>query len=71
MYTSLYRLLMNDNTSAVMRVVIDNFNMTAKEMERLWAEQDKYINLLESQLRKSEEKVQMFRFKVIQKKTPC
>ena len=59
---------MNDNTSAVMRVVIENFDMTAKEMERLWTEQDKYINLLESQLRQSEEKVQMFRFKVIQKK---
>ena len=66
---------MNVDTSAVMRVVIENFNMTAKEMERLWAEQDKYINLLESQLRQSKKKVkkesqrvQMFRSKVIKKK---
>ena len=48
-----------------MRVVIENFNMTACEVERQWALQDKYIDLLESQLRQSEEKVQMFRFKVI------
>ena len=40
-----------------MRVVIENFDMTACEVERLWAEQDKYIDLLESQLRQSEEKV--------------
>ena len=60
---------LNIDTSAVMRVVIDNFNMMAKEMERQWAEQDKYINM-ESQLRQSEEKVkkesqQVFRLKVI------
>ena len=40
-----------------MRVVIKNFNMTASEMERRWAEQDNYINFLENQLRQSEEKV--------------
>lgn len=58
-----------------MRVVIENFDMTAREVERLWAEQDKYIDLLESQLRESEEKVrkeskraQMFKWKVIKKK---
>ena len=58
-----------------MRVVIKNFNMTASEMERRWAEQDNYINLLENQLRESEEKVKkesqrvkMFRWKVIKKK---
>ena len=58
-----------------MRVVIKNFNMTASEMERRWAEQDNYINFLENQLRQSEEKVkkerqraQMFRWKVIKKK---
>ena len=39
-----------------MRVVIKDFNMTASEVERLWAEQDNYIDLLESQLRQSEEK---------------
>ena len=66
---------MNVDTSAVMRVVIENFNMTAKEMERRWAMQDNYINLLETQLRQSEEKVRkesqrvkMFRCKVIRKK---
>ena len=66
---------MNVDTSAVMRVVIENFNMTAKEMERLWAMQDNYINLLETQLRQSEEKfrkesqrVKMFRCKVIRMK---
>ena len=48
---------MNVDTSAVMRVVIKNFNMTASEMARVWAQQDKYIDLLESQLRQSEEKV--------------
>ena len=66
---------MNVDTSAVMRVVIENFNMTAKEMERLWAMQDIYINLLETQLRQSEEqvgkesmRVKMFRCKVIRMK---
>ena len=49
--------------------------MTAKEMERLWVMQDNYINLLETQLRQSEEKVRkesqrvkMFRCKVIRMK---
>ena len=41
----------------VVRVVNDNFDMTAGEMSRLWAEQDKYIDLLESRLREGEEKV--------------
>ena len=47
-----YKLLIfpkNIDTSAVMRVVIKDFNMTASELERLWAEQDNYIDLLESQ----------------------
>ena len=68
-------ILMNVDTSAVMRVVIENFNMTASEMARVWAQQDEYIDLLESQLRKSEEnlrkesqRMQMFRWKVIKKK---
>ena len=59
-----------------MRVVIKNFNMTASEVERLWAEQDKYIDLLESQLRQSEEqgrkkwsqREQMLTMEVIRKK---
>ena len=65
----------NIDTSVVMRVVIENFNMTASEMARVWAQQDEYIDLLESQLRKSEEnlrkesqRMQMFRWKVIKKK---
>ena len=41
----------------VVRVVVDNFDMTAGEMSRLWVEQDKYIDLLESRLREGEEKV--------------
>ena len=49
--------IMNADTSAVMRVIIKNFNMTASEMARVWAQQDKYIDLLESQLGQSEEKV--------------
>jgi len=39
------------------RLVLDNFDMTAGEMSRLWAEQEKYIDLLESRLREGEEKV--------------
>ena len=35
-----------------MRVTIDHFTMTAQEMSRLWADQDKYIDLLESRLEK-------------------
>ena len=57
-----------------MRVVIENFDMTTSEVERLWAEQDKYIELLESQLSQSEEKVrkesqrvQRFQTKVIRR----
>ena len=59
-----------------MRVVIENFNMTASEMARVWAQQDEYIDLLESQLRKSEEnlrkesqRMQMFRWKVTSRQT--
>ena len=46
-----------DCEGGVARVVLDNFDMTAGEMSRLWAEQDKYIDLLESKLREGEEKV--------------
>ena len=38
----------NIDTSVVMRVVIENFNMTASEMARVWAQQDEYIDLLET-----------------------
>ena len=46
-----------ESEGVVKRVVLENFDMTAKEMARHWAEQDKYIDLLESQLRQSEEKL--------------
>ena len=39
---------------AVMRVHIDNFDMSPSEIANLWAEQDKYIDLLESRLRETE-----------------
>ena len=32
---------MNADTSPVMRVIIKNFNMTASEMARVWAQQEK------------------------------
>ena len=44
-----------EGQEVVKRIVLENFDMTAKEMARQWAEQDKYIALLESQLRQSEE----------------
>ena len=44
-----------EGQGVVKRIVLENFDMTAKEMARQWAEQDKYIALLESQLRQSEE----------------
>ena len=44
-----------ESEGVVKRVVLENFDMTAKEMARHWAEQDKYIDLLESQLRQSKE----------------
>merc|ERR1719233_520759 len=39
-----------------MRVVLDQFDITATDMEKLWGEQDKYIDLLESRVREMEEK---------------
>ena len=38
--------------AGLVRVTIDHFTMTAQEMSRLWADQDKYIDLLESRLEK-------------------
>jgi len=41
---------------AATRVVLDQFDMTATEMEKMWGEQDKYIDLLEGRVREMEEK---------------
>jgi len=38
------------------RVVLEQFDITATDMEKLWGEQDKYIDLLESRVREMEEK---------------
>jgi len=38
------------------RVVLDQFNMTATDMAKVWGEQDKYIDTLESRVRELEEK---------------
>ena len=40
--------------SAVMRVHMDNLDRSPSEIANLWAEQNKYIDLLESILRESE-----------------
>ena len=44
------------------RVTLDNFNMTAQEMSQKWAEQDKYINLLENKLGRSSQRDLGFNF---------
>ena len=44
-----------EGQGVVKRIVLENFDMMAKEIARQWAEQDKYIDLLESQLRQSKE----------------
>ena len=38
------------------RVVLDQFDMTAANMAKVWGEQDKYIDMLESRVRELEEK---------------
>ena len=61
--------------AGVVRVTtIDHYSMTAQEMSRLWAEQDKYIDLLESRLRESEKtsrREQTLMTKLIRKKNMC
>ena len=44
--------------AGLVRVTIDHFTMTAQEMSRLWADQDKYIDLLESRLEKGSQREQ-------------
>ena len=41
---------------AATRVVLEQFDMTATDMEKVWGEQDKYIDMLESRVREMEEK---------------
>ena len=38
------------------RVVLEQFDMTAPDMAKVWGEQDKYIDTLESRVRELEEK---------------
>lgn len=61
----------SESPGDVSRVIIDDFNLPAQEMSRLWAQQDKYIDLLESKLEKMSrvsQREQMFMFKLIKKK---
>ena len=47
----------------MVRVIIDHdhFELPAQEISRLWAEQDKYIDLLESKLRKASQQEQLMK----------
>ena len=61
----------SESPDDVSRVTIDDFNLPAQEMSRLWADQDRYIDLLESKLGKMSrvsQREQMFMFKLIKKK---
>ena len=53
----------------MVRITIDHFNLPAEEISSLWAEQDKYIDLLESKLRKARQQKQFMksRSKIIEK----
>ena len=52
-----------------MRVTtIDHLSMTAQEMSRLWADQDKYIDLLESRLEKGSQREQRMMSELVKKK---
>ena len=54
--------------AGVVRVTIDHFNLTAEEISRLWADQDKYIDLLESRLGKASQREQKMMSKLLKKK---
>ena len=54
--------------AGVARVTIDHFNLTAEEISRLWAAQDKYIDLLESSLGKATQREQKMMSKLLKKK---
>ena len=54
------------------RVSIDHFELPAQEISRLWALQEKYIDLLESKLRRAsqQEKTCSQYFVVMEERTP-
>ena len=54
--------------AGVVRVTIDHLSMTAQEISRLWADQDKYIDLLESRLGKASQREQKMMSKLLKKK---
>ena len=50
-----------------MRVTMDHFKLPAEEISRLWALQDKYVDLLEIRLRTASHRVQVGLTKLIRK----
>ena len=54
--------------AGVVRVTIDHFSMTAQEMSRLWADQDTYIDLLESRLEKGSQREQRMMSELVKKR---
>ena len=52
----------------VVSATIDHLSMTAQEMSRLWADQDKYIDLLESRLEKGSQREQRMMSELVKKK---
>ena len=47
------------------RVSIDHFELPAQEISRLWALQEKYIDLLESKLRRASQQEQLMKAKLL------
>ena len=50
------------------RVSIDHFELPAQEISRLWALQEKYIDLLESKLRRASQQEQLIKAKLLNHK---
>ena len=50
------------------RVSIDHFELPAQEISRLWALQEKYIDLLESKLRRASQQEQLIKAKLLKLK---
>ena len=46
---------------------IDNFNLPAQKISKLWDEQDKYIDLLETKLRKASQQDPLMKSKLLNK----
>ena len=49
------------------RVTIDNFNLPAQEISKLWAEQENYVDLLETKLRQASQQDQLLKSKLLNK----